>query len=73
MVDIVVGTHRIVQKDIQFKDLGLLIVDEERRFWSKTQGKVKKMGKSVDVLTLSATPIPYSAYVLSRDSRYECY
>ncbi|WP_040213841.1 transcription-repair coupling factor, partial [Clostridium polynesiense] len=57
-VDILVGTHRLVSKDIQFKDLGLLIVDEEQRFGVSQKEKMKALKKNVDVLTLSATPIP---------------
>jgi len=57
-VDIVIGTHRVVQKDIQFKDLGLCIIDEEQRFGVAHKEKFKEMRSSVDVLTLSATPIP---------------
>ena len=57
-VDIVVGTHRLLSKDIQFKDLGFLIVDEEQRFGVKDKEKMKKIKENVDVLTLSATPIP---------------
>lgn len=57
-VDIVVGTHRLLSKDVHFKDLGLLIIDEEQRFGVKDKEKMKKMKENVDVLTLSATPIP---------------
>jgi transcription-repair coupling factor (superfamily II helicase) len=57
-VDIVIGTHRLLQKDIAFKDLGLLIVDEEHRFGVVHKEKFKKMRVNVDVLTLTATPIP---------------
>lgn len=57
-VDIVVGTHRLLSKDIHFKDLGLLIIDEEQRFGVKDKEKIKKLRENVDVLTLSATPIP---------------
>jgi transcription-repair coupling factor (superfamily II helicase) len=57
-IDILIGTHRLLQKDIQFKDLGLLIVDEEQRFGVAHKEKLKKFKKSVDVLTLTATPIP---------------
>ena len=57
-VDIVVGTHRIIQKDIEFKDLGLLIIDEEQRFGVEQKEALKEKFKNVDVLTLSATPIP---------------
>lgn len=57
-VDIVVGTHRLLQKDIVFKDLGLLVVDEEQRFGVTHKEKLKELAKGVDVLTLTATPIP---------------
>ncbi len=57
-VDIVVGTHRLLQKDIQFKDLGLCIIDEEQRFGVAHKEKMKQLRNQVDVLTLSATPIP---------------
>jgi len=57
-VDIVIGTHRLLQKDIVFKDLGLLIVDEEQRFGVKHKDKIKELAIGVDVLTMSATPIP---------------
>ncbi|MER2998031.1 transcription-repair coupling factor [Pontibacter populi] len=57
-VDILIGTHRIVSKDIQFKDLGLLIIDEEQKFGVKTKEKLKEMRVNVDTLTLTATPIP---------------
>ncbi len=58
LVDIAIGTHRILQKDIQFKDLGLVIIDEEQRFGVSHKEKLKKMRTLVDVLTLTATPIP---------------
>lgn len=57
-IDIIIGTHRIVQKDIHFKDLGLAIIDEEQRFGVAHKERFKEMFKGVDVLTLSATPIP---------------
>ncbi|MGL6259149.1 transcription-repair coupling factor [Vibrio sp. WXL210] len=57
-VDIVVGTHKLITSDIQFKDLGLLIVDEEHRFGVRQKEKVKAMRADVDILTLTATPIP---------------
>lgn len=57
-VDIVIGTHRLLQKDIAFKDLGLLVVDEEQRFGVTHKEKLKELSKGVDVLTLTATPIP---------------
>ena len=57
-VDIVIGTHRILSKDVKFKDLGLLVVDEEQRFGVEHKEKIKELKQNVDVLTLSATPIP---------------
>ena len=57
-VDIVIGTHRLLQKDVAFKNLGLLIIDEEQRFGVKQKEALKKMRKNVDILTLTATPIP---------------
>ncbi len=57
-VDIVIGTHRLLQKDVAFKDLGFLVVDEEQRFGVTHKEKLKELSKGVDVLTLSATPIP---------------
>jgi len=62
-VDIVIGTHRLFSKDIKFKDLGLLIIDEEQRFGVRHKEKLKKMKRTVDVLTLSATPIPRTLYL----------
>jgi transcription-repair coupling factor (superfamily II helicase) len=62
-VDIVVGTHRLLQKDIDFKDLGLVIIDEEQRFGVAHKEKLKKMRMLVDVLTLSATPIPRTLHL----------
>ncbi|OPY68588.1 MAG: Transcription-repair-coupling factor [Syntrophorhabdaceae bacterium PtaU1.Bin034] len=61
--DMVIGTHRLLQKDVQFKDLGLLIVDEEHRFGVKHKEKLKLLKKNVDVLTLSATPIPRTLHM----------
>jgi len=58
LVDIVIGTHKLLQKSVQFKDLGLLIVDEEQRFGVSHKERLKEISKGVDVLTLSATPIP---------------
>jgi transcription-repair coupling factor (superfamily II helicase) len=57
-VDVIVGTHRLLSKDVQFKDLGLLVVDEEQRFGVVHKERIKQMRKKVDVLTLTATPIP---------------
>ena len=62
-VDILIGTHRILQKDIHFKDLGLLIIDEEQRFGVKHKEKIKSLKKNIDVLTLSATPIPRTLHM----------
>lgn len=62
-VDIVIGTHRILSKDIKFKDLGLLVVDEEQRFGVKHKEIIKNLKKNVDVLTLSATPIPRTLHM----------
>ena len=57
-VDIVIGTHALLQKDVSFKDLGLLVIDEEQRFGVSHKERLKEMSRNVDVLTLSATPIP---------------
>ena len=57
-IDLLIGTHRLLQKDVAFKDLGLLIIDEEQRFGVSHKEKLKEMSSQVDVLTLSATPIP---------------
>jgi transcription-repair coupling factor len=57
-IDIIIGTHRLLQPDVQFKDLGLLIVDEEQRFGVKQKEQIKGMRAEVDILTLTATPIP---------------
>jgi transcription-repair coupling factor (superfamily II helicase) len=57
-VDVVIGTHRILQKDVRFRDLGLLVVDEEHRFGVAHKERIKQLKKTVDVLTLTATPIP---------------
>ncbi|HNY13157.1 MAG TPA: transcription-repair coupling factor, partial [Candidatus Wallbacteria bacterium] len=62
-VDVVIGTHRILQKDIMFKDLGLLIVDEEQRFGVKHKERLKELKHHVDILTLTATPIPRTLYM----------
>lgn len=62
-VDIVVGTHRLLSKDVGFKDLGLLIIDEEQRFGVGHKEKIKELRKDVDVLTLSATPIPRTLHM----------
>ncbi|HET7839854.1 MAG TPA: transcription-repair coupling factor [Rectinemataceae bacterium] len=62
-VDIVVGTHRLLQKDVDFKDLGLLVVDEEQRFGVKDKERLKEIKASVDCLTLTATPIPRTLHM----------
>lgn len=62
-VDIVIGTHRLLQKDVVFKDLGLLIIDEEQRFGVKDKERLKTFRAVVDVMTLSATPIPRTLYM----------
>jgi transcription-repair coupling factor (superfamily II helicase) len=62
-IDILIGTHRILSKDIKFSDLGLLIVDEEQRFGVRHKERIKQMRKQVDVLTMSATPIPRTLHM----------
>lgn len=62
-MDIVIGTHKVLSKSIQYKDLGLLIIDEEQRFGVKQKEKIKQMKKNVDVLALSATPIPRTLHM----------
>ena len=62
-VDIVIGTHRILSKDVEFKDLGLLIVDEEHRFGVKDKEKIKQLKNNIDVLTMTATPIPRTMHM----------
>lgn len=62
-IDIVIGTHRLLQKDVQFRDLGLLVIDEEQRFGVVHKEHLKKMRQAIDVLTLSATPIPRTLYM----------
>ncbi len=62
-VDIVIGTHRLVSKDVRFRDLGLVIIDEEQRFGVKHKEQLKRMRQLVDVLTMTATPIPRTLYM----------
>ena len=62
-VDIIIGTHRVLSKDVQFKDLGLLIIDEEQRFGVTHKEKIKKLKENIDVLTLTATPIPRTLHM----------
>src|SRR5947207_4800197 len=68
-VDIVIGTHRLLQNDIAFKDLGLVVIDEEQRFGVLHKEKFKRLRKLVDVLTLSATPIPRTLYLALTGAR----
>ena len=63
LVDIVIGTHRVLSKDVQYKDLGLLIIDEEQRFGVTHKEKIKKLKENIDVLTLTATPIPRTLHM----------
>lgn len=63
LVDIVIGTHRLLSKDIQYKDLGLLVIDEEQRFGVRHKEKIKQVKEEVDVLTLTATPIPRTLHM----------
>ncbi len=62
-VDILIGTHRLLSKDIKFQDLGLLIVDEEQRFGVRHKERLKQMRKEIDVLAMSATPIPRTLHM----------
>jgi transcription-repair coupling factor (superfamily II helicase) len=62
-IDILIGTHRIFSKDVEFKNLGLLVIDDEQRFGVKQKEKFKKLRESLDVLSLSATPIPRTLYL----------
>ncbi|MDO9567674.1 MAG: transcription-repair coupling factor [Candidatus Desulfaltia sp.] len=62
-IDIVIGTHRLIQKDVAFKDLGLVVLDEEQRFGVKHKEKLKEIRRMVDVLTLTATPIPRTLHM----------
>ena len=63
LVDIVIGTHRVLSDDIEFKDLGLLIIDEEQRFGVQHKEKIKKLKENIDVMTLTATPIPRTLHM----------
>jgi transcription-repair coupling factor (superfamily II helicase) len=68
-VDIIIGTHRLLQKDVFFKDLGLLVIDEEHRFGVKQKERLKQIKKQVDVLSMTATPIPRTLYMSLLDIR----
>jgi transcription-repair coupling factor (superfamily II helicase) len=70
-LDILVGTHRLLSKDVRFRDLGLLVVDEEQRFGVAHKERIKQLRKKVDVLTMTATPIPaHAEHVARRHSRH---
>mgnify|MGYP002624784385 CR=1 FL=1 len=62
-IDIVIGTHKLLGKDVEFKDLGFLIIDEEQRFGVKAKEKIKQYKASIDVLTMTATPIPRTLHM----------
>jgi len=68
-VDVLVGTHRLLSRDVKFKDLGLLVVDEEQRFGVRHKERIKELKKQVDVMTLSATPIPRTLYLALMGAR----
>ena len=68
-VDIVIGTHRLIQPDVKFKDLGLVVIDEEQRFGVAHKERFKLLRTHVDVLTLSATPIPRTLYLALTGAR----
>jgi transcription-repair coupling factor (superfamily II helicase) len=68
-IDIVIGTHRLLSKDVHFQDLGLLVVDEEQRFGVKQKERIKQLRTNVDILTLSATPIPRTLYLAMAGAR----
>jgi len=63
VIDVVIGTHRLIQKDVQFRDLGLVIIDEEQRFGVEHKERLKQLRKLVDVITMTATPIPRTLYM----------
>lgn len=68
-IDIVIGTHRLLSKDVHFQDLGLLVVDEEQRFGVRQKERIKQLRADVDILTLSATPIPRTLYMAMAGAR----
>jgi transcription-repair coupling factor (superfamily II helicase) len=68
-VDVLVGTHRLLSRDVKFKDLGLLVIDEEQRFGVRHKEKIKELKRMVDVMTLSATPIPRTLYLALMGAR----
>ena len=69
LIDIIIGTHRLLSEDVKFKDLGLLVIDEEQRFGVKHKEKLKKLKVTVDVLTMTATPIPRTMHMSLMGSR----
>ncbi len=68
-VDVLIGTHRLLSRDVRFKDLGLLVIDEEQRFGVKHKERIKELKRQVDVITLSATPIPRTLYLALMGAR----
>ena len=62
-IDVIIGTHRLIQKDVEFRDLGLMIIDEEQRFGVADKEKLKEMKKDIDVLSMTATPIPRTLHM----------
>src|SRR5690606_31814412 len=68
-IDIIIGTHRLVSKDVKFKDLGLMIIDEEQKFGVSVKEKLKALRANVDSLTLTATPIPRTLHFSLMDAR----
>ena len=68
-IDLIIGTHRLLSKDVHFKDLGLLVVDEEQRFGVRQKERIKELRTDVDILTLSATPIPRTLYMALAGAR----
>ncbi len=68
-VDVLVGTHRLLSRDVRFKDLGLLVIDEEQRFGVRHKERIKELKRQVDVMTLSATPIPRTLYLALMGAR----
>ncbi len=68
-IDIIIGTHRLLSKDVHFKDLGLLVIDEEQRFGVRQKERIKQISTHVDILTLSATPIPRTLYMAMSGAR----
>jgi RecG-like helicase len=73
-INIIIGTHRVVSKDVEFKNLGLLVIDEEQKFGVKVKDRLKELKVNVDVLTLTATPIPRTlAFFINGCARFKYY